>query len=995
MASWAQVASPSSATTTKANFMSVSNKKMDLQTGGTEKAVSKPTKSTNSNLVAVPSLALLPKATAITGAASSSPNTTTTSSTSQTGSILNVLSPNINAEKATNVHSTVASNLASHGSVSWEYDVYATPFVPSEWRAINLEEPNFTINTISRHRLDYPGYVSTFAGTSLLPQPMGPARQDHHEAHHSPRLTVQSYRSYFASLWNRERVAKEHENQEHWLFKVPLYSKPVPNEDPIWVLSVPGLRSDSPLLEMGDVVQLRQLWLDGKGNIAQTPVVAERLSQSRGQAWYYMGWTGVHYNACVYSVNRATETVYLKVEGLVPQYAGHSAIPTMVNVGFALKQPQIDVQQRALTLIDSELKKTASQLLHAELNTRDDFDGFGGILDASSTAGKASAERELTIHNDWTRRILFPTQEDGLLQTRLRKVPHRPLFDHAINYEQAHAVNSICTADYGTLPYLISGPPGTGKTKTVVETAMQLLTTTQVEHILICAPSEAAADTLALRLKQYLSNAQLLRLIRPGRADNEVPRELSQYCYMMNDMFSLPPIKLMMSYDIVVTSCQDAGILLEARLTNNDLWHIERNMFETLHPKDEARIPSLHWGALLVDEAAQATETDLFAAISVTYPPSAYPTTLPQPIFIMAGDEHQLGPRTASRDPEFSTSLFARLFSRPLYASHPLSRSHAKPSSGPPVLKNSMLPIIFPPFTNLIRNYRSHPSILSIPSSLFYNDTLIPEAPLPTTPLQTSPLWRGKKWPVLFIPHTAPDEIERDGGGWYNLSEAQVACSLAQTLVRDAGVQQTDICIMSPFSAQVKLLRTIIRSKMFGLWDVNIGPLEAFQGLEKRVVILCTTRTRTRFLGEDERRGIGIVKQPRKMNVALTRAKEGLIVLGNPEILMQDGHWRCWLAFCWRNGLVADDEGVWNPGKEDFGDVGMGVLERALVAREESGKMGKGRMLGEAAGREEEEREYEVWVERVREGMDEETEDEEEDAEEDEEDEDEDGEEEG
>jgi hypothetical protein len=71
------------------------------------------------------------------------------------------------------------------------------------------------------------------------------------------------------------------------------------------------------------------------------------------------------------------------------------------------------------------------------------------------------------------------------------------------------------------------------------------------------------------------------------------------------------------------------------------------------------------------------------------------------------------------------------------------------------------------------------------------------------------------------------------------------------------------------------------------------------------------------------------------------------------------------------------------------------VLERALVAREESGKMGKGRMLGEAAGREEEEREYEVWVERVREGMDEETEDEEEDAEEDEEDEDEDGEEEG
>ena len=72
----------------------------------------------------------------------------------------------------------------------------------------------------------------------------------------------------------------------------------------------------------------------------------------------------------------------------------------------------------------------------------------------------------------------------------------------------------------GVLPYLISGPPGTGKTKTLVETAMQLLNTT-IYHVLICAPSEAAADTLTLLLKQYLNAKQMLRLNRPGRADNE------------------------------------------------------------------------------------------------------------------------------------------------------------------------------------------------------------------------------------------------------------------------------------------------------------------------------------------------------------------------------------------------------------------------------------------------------------------------------------------
>jgi helicase MOV-10 len=785
--------------------------------------------------------------------------------------------------------------------------------------------------------------------------------------------------SYFDSLWQREREAKEQENQEYSLFKVPLYIKTVPNEDPIWALSVPGLRSDSPFLEMGDVVQLRQLWLDGQGHIKQTPIWAEHLRQSRGQAFCYRGWTGVHYNACVYSLNRATETVYLKIDGLQPQYAGYNAIQIMVNVGFVMKQPQIEVQQKALSLIDSELKNTASQLLQAELCADgDDFDDLGQPLEARSAHDKASAEKVQTTHNDWIRRILLPTEGDGVLQTQLRNVPHRRLFDHTINYEQAHAVKSICTADYGLLPYLISGPPGTGKTKTLVETAMQLLTTTRVEHVLICAPSEAAADTLALRLKQYLSNSQLLRLNRPGRADNEVARELTQYCYLTNDMFSLPPIKILMSYDVVVTSCQDAGILLEARLTNNDLWHIEKNMFETFHPKDEAQIPSLHWGALLVDEAAQATETDLAAVISVTYPPSAYPIALPQPIFVMAGDEHQLGPRTASRDPEYSTSLFARLFSRPLYATHPLSRSHTKPSAGPPVLKKSMLPIISPPFTNLIRNYRSHPSILSIPSSLFYNDTLIPEAGKPSTRLQASSLWRGRKWPVLFIPHTAPDEIECDGGGWYNFSEAQLACSLAQTLVAKSAVQQADICIMSPFAAQVKLLRSTIRGRMFGggsgLWDVNIGPLEAFQGLEKRVVIICTTRTRSRFLVEDERRGIGIVYQPRKMNVALTRAKEGLVVIGNPEILMQDPHWRDWLAFCWRNGLVSDPDGVWKPGKEVFGETKVGVLERALVAREESMKVKSGKMLGAAAGMADAEQEYEIWMESLKEAMDEESE---------------------
>jgi helicase MOV-10 len=135
-----------------------------------------------------------------------------------------------------------------------------------------------------------------------------------------------------------------------------------------------------------------------------------------------------------------------------------------------------------------------------------------------------------------------------------------------------------------------------------------------------------------------------------------------------------------------------------------------------------------------------------------------------------------------------------------------------------------------------------------------------------------------------------------------------MACELAETLVYYT-VKQSDVCIVSPFAVQVKLLRTLIRPSQYGnsrgLRDVDIGPLQDFQGLEKRVVILRTTRIRETFLKEDNRRELGVIGEKRKMTVALTRTKEALLVIGSPGVLMRDEHWRQWPAFCWRNGLVA------------------------------------------------------------------------------------------
>ncbi|CAG5140153.1 uncharacterized protein ALTATR162_LOCUS647 [Alternaria atra] len=857
-----------------------------------------------------------------------------------------------------------------------EYDVYATPFVPPTLRSINTEMAAI-VSTRPRHRIDFEQYLQTFIGTSFLPTPHAEVKEEKagSATDSLTSLNESTYFQHFATVAAIECAAKEVENERYAMYRVKLWQSP-PTGD-LWSLLVPGLREDSPHVEMGDVLQIRQLCVDGRGAMMPIPMYVDdyQFGYNGHPPVTFRSWTGIQHDAAVFGISRAQETVYIKADGLGMPDCRMPPMPMFANVIFPLKFDIIKSQRRALMYISSELKQTSlCQFPGEPVPSSRMLNHFG----ESPGAKYATPEIEGTktkphdFYNDWSRRILFSEEVHGARQTTLRNVPRRKLFDSAINYEQAHAVNDICNNAYGNLPYLISGPPGTGKTKTLVEAVMQLLETTDVAHLLVCAPSEAAADTLALRLKSYLTRTQLFRLNRPGRADNEVPKELLQYCHIENDMFYLPPFRELMAFNVVVTSCQDAAILAEARMTNNDLWTMQKTMLSAFNPEEKTPNPPLHWTALLIDEAAQATELDVLPAISIICPPSLYPKSSPQPRFVMAGDENQLGPRTASRDIRVTMSLFARLFKRSLYEGHPLSRSKIKPSSGPPVLKQSMLPITYPPFTLLVRNYRSHPAILSVPSALFYNDTLIPEAAIPNTPLQQFNLWRGRKWPVLFIPHAGPDENEYDGGSWYNVYEARIACNIAKTLVVSSSVEQTDVCIMSPFAAQVKRLRSLIRSSEYGngagLWNVNIGPLEAFQGLEKRVVILCTTRTRKTFVAKDNKMGMGIIGGKRKMNVALTRAKEALFVIGNPEVLELDEHWRQWMAFCSRNGLVSDDKGVWTGSKEEPDESKIGVLERALIAKEEQGKT-NGKVLGPAHDTN---ADYDAWVESLRETLEEE-----------------------
>jgi putative helicase MOV10L1/helicase MOV-10 len=243
-----------------------------------------------------------------------------------------------------------------------------------------------------------------------------------------------------------------------------------------------------------------------------------------------------------------------------------------------------------------------------------------------------------------------------------------------------------------------------------------------------------------------------------------------------------------------------------------------------------------------------------------------------------------------------------------------------------------MLPIRRPAFANLNRNYRSHPAILAVPSFLFYNDTLEPEA-TDTDRLVSWDGWKGKGWPILLHHNNSDDDLETDGGGWYNKGEAEIACGYAARLVKSGLVDQNEICIMSPFKSQVQCLRKTIRERKFGsLWEVDIGPMEAFQGLERGVVILCTTRSRQRYVAKDQELDWGVIGLPNKMNVALTRAKFGLIIIGKKDVLMEDFYWKTFFEFCTRNGLITGDVDEGAPPDERY--YGCTRLEKTLLMRE-------------------------------------------------------------
>ncbi|XP_055571181.1 protein ZGRF1 isoform X8 [Falco cherrug] len=194
--------------------------------------------------------------------------------------------------------------------------------------------------------------------------------------------------------------------------------------------------------------------------------------------------------------------------------------------------------------------------------------------------------------------------------------------------------------------------------------------------------------------------------------------------------------------------------------------------------------------------------------------------------------------------------------------------------------------------TILLRTqYRCHPAISAIANELFYEGNLINGV----SEKDRSPLL---DWlPTLcFYNVNGVEQIERDNS-FYNMAEVHFAVKLIQALVA-SGIKGSAIGLITLYKSQMcktQNLLSDIHSEAFELKAVQVSTVDAFQGAEKEIIVLSCVRTRQ----------IGFIDSEKRMNVALTRAKRHLLIVGNLACLSRNRLWGRVIHHCkgWENGL--------------------------------------------------------------------------------------------
>uniref|UniRef100_A0A671YK80 Mov10 like RISC complex RNA helicase 1 n=1 Tax=Sparus aurata TaxID=8175 RepID=A0A671YK80_SPAAU len=424
--------------------------------------------------------------------------------------------------------------------------------------------------------------------------------------------------------------------------------------------------------------------------------------------------------------------------------------------------------------------------------------------------------------------------KDGILPSK--PIPSKGhFFNPDLNPPQREAVKRILAGECRPTPYVLFGPPGTGKTITLIEAILQVYHFVPSSRILVCTPSNSAADLICVRLHHsgFLHSASLARVNASCRQEEAIPEVLRLYSRAGED------IRHACFNRIVVSTCSSAGMFQNMRLVG-------------------------HFTHVFLDEAGQATEPESLIPISLISEKDGQ--------IVLAGDPCQLGPVVKSKLAAafgLGVSLLERLMANPLYSRHDWGYN--------PKL-----------VTKLIYNYRSHEALLTLPSKLFYQGELCFKASKAI--VESLCQWKTlpkKGFPLLHHGVRGTEMREGNNPSWFNPVEAvQVmlyCCQLAKKLYNPVDV--SDIGIIAPYKKQCEKIRVLLGK--VGLSDIKVGSVEEFQGQEFLVIILSTVRSNESLESDDLQNVLGFLSNPKRFNVAVTRPKALLIIVGNPHILIR------------------------------------------------------------------------------------------------------------
>lgn len=467
---------------------------------------------------------------------------------------------------------------------------------------------------------------------------------------------------------------------------------------------------------------------------------------------------------------------------------------------------------------------------------------------------------------------------------------------------------------------LIHGPPGTGKTLTVIELILQLLD--QKQRILVCGPSNISVDNIVERLASR--KVPMVRLGHPARLLPAVLAHSMEVISRTSDAAAIVA-DIRSEMDTKQASIRKTKSGRERKLIYGEMKELRKEyrdregrvvseilrgcdvVLSTLHGAGSHQLKNEKFDVVIVDEASQALEAQCWIPILGVRPSK----------LVLAGDHLQLPPTIKSlnsvkKGTEPGNKDVGRVEKdiAGLSLGEQKAGASAKKKAGKDAITlettlfDRLLKLHGDDIKRMLTTqYRMHEAIMNFPSQAMYGGHLAAAEAVRTRLLKDLPYEvtevENTTEPLVFYDTQGGDFVEKtedeDNAKGKSSVLAESKVNEAEALiVRDhvsslvtAGVKAEDIAVITPYNGQLAMLSSMLKERFPGL---ELGSIDGFQGREKEAVVVSLVRSNP----EHE---VGFLSEKRRLNVAMTRPKRQLCVIGDSETISRGSQYlKAWMS---------------------------------------------------------------------------------------------------